>query len=101
MKPIITSAVIAVGVALCFSAPSLLSKEKEHEEESVSQSNIPAAVRKLPTRTQKAASVHWEKEGANYEVVIEKNGKRVGRQMDANGKVLSKHEESKRKGEKY
>jgi uncharacterized membrane protein YkoI len=45
--------------------------------------------------------VRWEKEGTNYEVVIEKNGKEWGVKMDASGKVLSKHEESKEKGEKY
>jgi hypothetical protein len=43
----------------------------------------------------KAAIVRWEKEGANYEAVIEKNGKQIGVEMDANGKVLSKHNEAK------
>ena len=59
--------------------------------------------------TQKAADgeakggkiVRWEREGANYEVVIEKSGKEWGIKMDASGKVLSKHEESKEMGEKH
>jgi hypothetical protein len=36
--------------------------------------------------------------------VIEKNGKQIGVEMDANGKVLSKHNEAKEhkeKGSKY
>jgi len=48
--------------------------------------------------------VRWEKEGANFEAVIEKNGKQTGVEMDANGKVLSRHNEAKEhkeKGEKY
>jgi hypothetical protein len=102
MKPTITSAVIAVGMALCFSAPSLLSKEKEHEEETVSQSDVPAAVQKAADAEAKGGKiVRWEKEGANYEAVIEKKGKEWGVKIDANGKVLSKHDESKEKGEKH
>ncbi len=48
--------------------------------------------------------VRWEKEGANFEAVIDKNGKQIGVEMDASGKVLSKHNEAKEhkeKGEKY
>jgi hypothetical protein len=48
--------------------------------------------------------VRWEKEGANYEAVVDKNGKQWGVEIDANGKVVSKHDESKEhkeKGEKY
>jgi hypothetical protein len=43
--------------------------------------------------------VRWEKEGGNYEAVIEKSGKEWGVKIDATGKVLSKHEESKEKEE--
>jgi uncharacterized membrane protein YkoI len=48
--------------------------------------------------------VRWEKEGANYEAVIDKDGKKWGVKIDAKGKVLSKHDEGKEhkeKGEKY
>ncbi len=51
----------------------------------------------------KAAIVRWEKEGANYEAGIKKNGKEIGVEMDATGKVLSKHNETREhegKGEK-
>ena len=60
---------------------------------------------KLPRPKQKGGTiVRWEKEGANFEAVIDKNGKQIGVEMDANGKVLSKHNEAKEhkeKGEKY
>ena len=35
--------------------------------------------------------VRWEKEGANYEAVIDKNGKQTGIEMDANGKQTKRH----------
>jgi YD repeat-containing protein len=44
--------------------------------------------------------VRWEKEGTNYEAVIEKDGKQWGFKFDAKGKVVSKHDEGKEKGEK-
>ena len=48
--------------------------------------------------------VRWEKEGKNYEAVIEKNGKQMGIEIAVNGKVVSRHDESKEdkeKDEKY
>src|SRR5947207_9472882 len=98
MKKIITSSALAVGLALCL--PFALAKEKKHEEESISKSDVPAAVQKAADTEAKGGKiVRWEKEGANYEVVIEKSGKEWGVKIDATGKVLSKHDESKEKGE--
>ncbi len=75
-------------------------KEK-HEEESISSTDVPAAVQKAAEAEAKGGTiVRWEKEGANYEAVVEKNGKQTGIEMDANGKVLSKHDESKEHKEK-
>ena len=103
MKAIITSSVLAVGLALCL--PFALAKEKKHEEQSISSTDVPAAVQKAAEAEAKGGTiVRWEKEGANYEAVIDKNGKQVGVEMDGNGKVVSKHDESKEhkeKGEKY
>jgi plastocyanin len=100
MKKTITSSVLAVSLALCL--PLALAKEKEHEEENITKSDVPAAVQKAADTEAKGGKiVRWEKEGGNYEVVIEKNGKERGVKMDATGKVLSKHEESKEKGEKH
>lgn len=108
MKPIITSSAIAVSLALFVSAPFALTKEKKHEEERISQSDVPTAVQTAAEAEAKGGKiVRWEKEGKNYEVVIDKNGKQWGIEMDANGKVLSKHDESKEhkekgeKGERY
>jgi len=75
---------------------------KEHEEENINTSDVPAEVQKAAeTEAQGGKIVRWEKEGANYEAVIEKKGKKWGVQIDANGKVLSKHDEGKEKGEKH
>jgi hypothetical protein len=66
---------------------------------------VPAAIQKAAEREAKGGNiVRWEKEGANYEAVIEKSGKQTGIEMDANGKVVSRHDEAKEhkeKGEKY
>src|SRR6184192_2865763 len=98
MKPIITSVIVAVSLALFVSAPCVLPKEKEHEEESVSSSDVPAAVQQAAETEAKGGKiVRWEKEGKNYEAVVEKGGKDWGFKFDANGKMLSKHEESKEK----
>ena len=89
------SAALAFGVAL---------QAKEHEEQTISSADVPAAVQKAAETEAKGGTiVRWEKEGANFEAVIEKNGKQIGVEMDANGKVLSKHNEAKEhkaKGEK-
>jgi plastocyanin len=101
MKTIITSSVMAVGLALCLP----FAQAKEHEEQTISSTDVPAAVQQAAQAEAKGGTiVRWEKEGTNYEAVIDKNGKQVGIEMNANGKVLSKHNESKEhkeKGEKY
>ena len=90
--------VLAVGCALALPAFSFA---KEHEEKELKSSDIPAAVQKAAEKEATGGKiVRWEKEGKNYEVVIEKNGKEWGIAMDATGKVLSKHDESKEKSEK-
>jgi hypothetical protein len=99
MKTIITSSVLAVGLALCL--PFALAKEKEHKEETISAADVPAAVQKAADTEAKGGKiVRWEKEGANFEAVIDKNGKEWGVKIDASGKVLSKHDEGTEKGEK-
>ena len=101
MKPIITSSVIAVSLALLVSAPSAFTKEREHEE-SINTSKVPAAVQQAgETQAKGGKIVRWEKEGKNYEAVIEKNGKQWGVEIDASGKVLNKHDESKEHKEKH
>ena len=64
--------VAAVSAALSFSVTAQ-AKEEEHEEQSINSSDVPAAV-------QQAVKVE---------------AKQIGVEMDANGKVLSKHNEAK------
>ena len=95
---------IAVSAGLAFSVAAQAGGKK-HAEKSISSADVPAAVQQAAETEAKGGKiVRWEKEGANYEAVIEQDGKQTGIKMDANGKVLSKHEESKEhkeKGEKY
>src|SRR3954453_24108694 len=97
-RKLFTIAIVSAGLAFGVVAQA---KEKKHEEENISSSDVPAAVQKAAdTQAKGGKIVRWEKEGANYEAVIEKNGKEWGFKFDANGKMLSKHDESKEKGEK-
>ena len=79
--------------------------EGKHEEQTINSSDVPAAVQQAAQAQAKGGTiVRWEKEGANFEAVIDKNGKQIGVEMNASGKVLSKHNEAKEhkeKGEKY
>jgi len=98
MKNLFT--VAAVSASLAFGVATQ-AKEREHEEQSINSSDVPAAVQQAAEAEAKGGTiVRWEKEGANFEAVIEKNGKQIGVEMDANGKVLSKHNEAKEHKEK-
>ncbi len=101
-KHLMTVAAFSAGLAFAVAAQA---GEKKHEEQSISSTDVPAAVQQAAQAEAKGGTiVRWEKEGANYEAVIDKDGKEIGIKMDANGKVLSKHyeaEEHKEKGEKH
>ena len=101
-KDLVTIAAVSVALAFGVNAQA---KEEKHEEQTINSSDVPAAVQQAAQAEAKGGSiVRWEKEGANYEAVINKNGKEIGVEMDASGKVLSKHNEAKEhkeKGEKY
>ncbi|HEY4638331.1 MAG TPA: hypothetical protein VIG87_00315 [Candidatus Udaeobacter sp.] len=100
-KNLIATAFISAGLAFGITAQA---GEKKHEEQSISSTDVPAAVQQAAQAEAKGGTiVRWEKEGANFEAVIDKNGKQVGVQIDANGKVLSKHNEAQehKEGEKY
>src|SRR6185369_8882199 len=87
--------VAAVSAALSFSVTAQ-AKEEKHEEQAINSSDVHAAVQQAAqTEATGGSIIRWEKEGANYEAVIQKNGKQIGVEMDANGKVLSKHNEAK------
>jgi plastocyanin len=92
-KNLATAAVVSVALSFCVAAQA---NEEKHEEQSINSSDVPAAVQQAAQVEAKGGSIlRWEKEGANYEAVIQKKGKQLGVEMDANGKVLSKHDEAK------
>jgi plastocyanin len=101
-KHLFTVAAVSAGLTLGVAAQA---KDREHEEQSISSSDVPAAVQQAAQAEAKGGTiVRWEKEGSHFEAVVEKNGKQTGIEMDASGKILSRHDESKEhkeKGEKY
>jgi uncharacterized membrane protein YkoI len=96
--------IAAIGAGLAFGVVAQ-AKEKKEEEQTISSADVPSVVQTAADAQAKGGKiVRWEKEGSNYEAVVEKNGKQWGIEIDANGKVLSKHNETKEhkeKGEKY
>jgi plastocyanin len=102
MKNLFTAGAVSASLALAVVAQA---KERAHEEQTISSSEVPAAVQQAAQAQAKGGTiVRWEKEGANFEAVIDKNGKQIGVEMDASGKVLSKHNEAKEhkaRGAKY
>ena len=89
-----TSIAVSAGLALGAAAQA---KEKQ-EEEIVSKADVPMAVQKSAESEAKGGRiVRWEREGKDYEAVIEKNGKKWGVEINGSGKVLNKHDESKEK----
>ena len=98
MKPDKLLITAIVGAGLAFGAAA---QAKEHEEENIDSSKVPAAVQRAAEKEAAGGKiVRWEKEGKAYEAVIEKDGKRWGYRFDANGNMKGKHDESKEKGEK-
>jgi len=71
---------------------------EKREGQTVKSSDVPAAVQSAAqAQAQGGTIVRWEKEGSNFGAVIDKNGRQIGLEMDANGKVISKHKQ----GAKY
>jgi plastocyanin len=98
---LIITALISAGLAFSVTAQA---KETE-EEQAINSSEVPQAVQQAAQTEAKGGTiVRWEKEGSNYEAVVEKNGKQMGIEISASGKVVSRHDESKEhkeKGEKH
>jgi hypothetical protein len=94
---LITIAVLSAG--LVFGATAQGHGKKHHEEQEINSSDVPAAVQQAADKEASGGKiVRWEKEGANYEAVIDKDGKQWGYKFDANGKMMGKHDESKEEG---
>ena len=93
-KKVFTIAAVSVGLAFSVTTQA---NEKQGGQ-LVKSSDVPAAVRSAAqAQAQGGRIVRWEKEGANFGAVIDKNGRQIGLEMDANGKVLSKRNETKEK----
>ena len=101
-KNLLTVTAVSAGLAI---AGVVQAHEGKHEEQLINSSEVPAAVQQAAQTEAKGASiVRWEKEGTNYEAVINKNGKEIGIAISPNGKVLRKHDEAKEhkaEGSKY
>ena len=92
-KNLFTVAAVSAGLAFGVAAQAT---EEKHEEQTINSSEVPAAVQSAAqAQAQGGTIIRWEKEGANYQAVIEKNSRQIGLEMDATGKVLSKHNEAK------
>ena len=90
-KGLITLAAVSAGLAFGVAAQA-----KEHEGQTINSSDVPAAVQSAAqAQAQGGTIIRWEKEGANFGAVIQKRNRQIGIEMDANGKLLSKRDESK------
>ena len=95
--------IAAVSAGLAFGVTAQAGGKKHHEED-ISSSDVPAAVQQAADKEANGSKiVRWEKEGANYDAVIDKDGKEWGLRFNADGKLMGKHEEKGKteKGEKY
>jgi beta-lactam-binding protein with PASTA domain len=100
MRTIKLFTIAAVSAGLAFGAAVYGHGDKE-KEESINSSDVPQAVQQAADKQLKGASiVRWEKEGADYEAVVSKDGKEWGYKFSASGKMLGKHSEAAEKGEK-
>jgi hypothetical protein len=96
-KKVFTIAAVSVGLAFGVTTQA----NEKHQGQTVNSSDVPTAVQSAAqAQAQGGTIIRWEKEGANFGAVIDKNGRQIGLEMDANGKVLSKRNEA-RQGEKY
>ena len=84
--------VIGLGVALLAGGAV---QAEEQDEEIIPSSQVPAVVKKAAEKvTEGGKVVQWEKEGKNYEAIVEKNGKQTAYLFDAKGELQNNHEES-------
>ena len=91
-KKVFTIAAVSVGLAFGVTAQA----NEKREGQKINSSDVPAAVQSAAqAQAQGGRIVRWEKEGNNFGAVIDKNGREIGLEMDANGKLLSKRNESK------
>jgi hypothetical protein len=90
--------VLLIGGGLALSV--LPAQAKGSGEENIDTAKVPLPVTNAAeSAVQGAKILRWEKEGENYEAVIQKDGREWGYTFGPHGKWLGKHEEAKEKGE--
>ncbi len=93
---------VSAGLAI---AGIVQAHEGKHEEQTINSAEVPAAVQQTAKAEAKGANiVRWEKEGTNYEAVINENGKEIGIAIKPSGKMLNRQDEAKEhkeEGSKY
>jgi hypothetical protein len=88
--------VMLIGGGLALSV--LPAQAKEHQEKDIDAANIPLPVLNAAESAVEGSKIlRWEKEGENYEAVVDKDGKEWGYTFGAHGKWLGKHEENSEK----
>ena len=86
---------ILIGLSVALLVGGAVQAE-EQDEQIIPSSQVPAVVKKAAEKEAEGGKiVQWEKEGTNYEAIIEKSGKQKAYLFDATGKVQSQHDESK------
>lgn len=96
MKQII--AAISIATALALGAGTSVWAAEENEQ-TLNASEVPQVVQEAAHR-EGGKILRWEKEGGNYEAVIQKRGKEWGVEISPDGKVMSRHNEKKEHREK-
>lgn len=96
MKQLIITISIATALALGASTSVWAAEENE---QTLNASDVPQAVQTAASK-EGGKILRWEKEGSNYEAVVEKKGKDWGVKISPEGKVLSRHNEKKEHKEK-
>jgi hypothetical protein len=92
-KKLLTISVVSAGLAIAGAAQA---HQGKHPEQTINKWDVPAAVQQAAKAEAKGTNIiRWEKEGGNYEAVINQNGKEMGITIKPNGKVLNKHNVAK------
>ena len=96
-RNLIVSGLVAASLSVVCAAQA-----NEEREQELKAADVPAAVQKSAEDAAKGGKIlRWEKEGDNYEAVVEKkSGKQIGIKLTADGKVVGKHDELKEQKEK-
>ena len=91
--------IAAVSAGLAFG--TAVDAHHKPNAQPISGYDVPSAVQQAAKSDAKGGTiVRWEKEGTDYEAVVDRNGKQLDLTFDAYGKLLSKQNESRENGGK-